>query len=205
MSPQKEKKVEKIKNLAQKNGGMITTAQIESCGISRAMIPSLIGDGLLTKEAHGIYCYSGELPDEMQILQQRSPKLIFSYGTALFLWDMSDRIPHLWDITVPQGFNASLIKRDNPHIRLHYISADKWKVGITQANTPEGNPVRLYNKERCIIDLVKRRDKIDRQLYLQAMREYFSSRDTDRNRLLEYARIFRVERSIREYSELLSS
>ena len=204
MSPQKEKKVEKMKNLAEKNGGIITTAQIESCGISRSMIPSLIGDGLLTKEAHGIYCYSDELPDEMQILQQRSPKLIFSYGTALFLWNMSDRTPHLWDVTVPQGFNASLIKRDNPHIRLHYISADKWNVGITQANTPEGNPVRLYNKERCIIDLVKRRDKIDRQLYLQAMREYFSDRNTDRNRLLEYAKIFRVERPIHEYSELLS-
>ena len=82
MSPQKEKKVKKMKNLAEKNGGIITTAQIESCGISRSMIPSLIGDGLLTKEAHGIYCYSDELPDEMQILQQRSPKLIFSYCTA---------------------------------------------------------------------------------------------------------------------------
>ena len=91
MSPQKEKRIKQMKNLAEKNGGMITTAQIESCGINRTMIPSLINGGFLTKEAHGIYYYSDEIPDEMQILQQRSPKLIFSYGTALFLWDMSDR------------------------------------------------------------------------------------------------------------------
>ena len=205
MQSKQTARIDKIKELAKLNGGMITTAQIENCGINRVMIRGLMEDGILTREAHGIYYYAEELPDDLQILQKRSPKLIFSYGTALYLWDMSDRTPHIWDITVPQGFNGSRIIKNNPNIRLHYISTDKWSVGITETKTPDGNTVRLYDKERCIVDLVKRKDRIDKQLYLQSLREYFSSKETDTNKLLKYAKIFHVETPVRDYVEILTN
>ena len=197
-------RIDLMKNTATENGGMITTSEIEHCGIHRSLIPSLILKGLLTKEGHGIYCMSDEIPDELQITQKRSPKLIYSYGTALYLWDMSDRTPHVLDISVPQGFNASRIKKDIPEIRLHYVSTDKWDIGITETNTPNGNPVRLYNKERCIIDLIKRKSKIDKQLYLDALRRYFNDKSTDKVKLLKYAKIFKIEDAVRDYMEILT-
>ena len=48
----------------------------------------------LVKEGRGIYYYADEFPDELQIIQANNPKVIYSYGTALYLWDMSDRTPH---------------------------------------------------------------------------------------------------------------
>lgn len=199
-----KQKIDKLRELAKLDGGLITTSQIEKCGISRVQIPTLINEGILDKKSHGIYYYTDEFPDDLQILQKRSSKLIYSYGTALYLWDMSDRTPHTWDITVPQGFNASRIKKNNQNIRLHYVSADRWSIGITETTTPEGNIVRLYNKERCIIDLIKKKDKIDKQLYLQALHEYFANRNSDKIRLLQYAKMFHIETPVRDYIDILS-
>ncbi len=196
-------RVEKIKELAQQKGGLITTSQIEGVGISRALIPTFIEDGTLVKEGRGIYYYAGEFPDELKVIQTNNTKLIYSYATALYLWDMTDRIPHVWDITVPQGFNATRIKRNHKKIRIHYVMPEKWEIGITETQTPEGNTVRLYDKERCIIDIVKRKDRIDKQVYLQALHEYFDSRSSDVNKLIQYAKMFNIEGSIRDYAEIM--
>lgn len=204
MSMTKEERIEILRELAKTDGGLITTAQIEKAGINRVMIPTFIDDGILVKKGRGIYYYADEMPDELQIIQSNNPKLIYSYGTALYLWDMSDRIPHKWDISVPQGFNASRLKKDNKNIRLHYINAGRWEIAITETLSPNGNKVRLYDKERCIIDLVKGKDKIDKQLYLQALHEYFEDSSNDKTQLIRYAKIFHIEGKVRDYMEILS-
>ena len=204
MSALREKRIEILKDLAKQNGGLITTAQIEKAGISRVLIPTFIEDGFLVRERKGIYSYADDFPDDLQIIQKNNPKVIYSYGTALYLWDMTDRTPHVWDISVPQGFNASRIKKDHTNLRTHYINADRWNVGITETLTPNGNKVRLYDKERCIIDLIKRKDKMDKQIYLHALRKYFADGTTDKSRLIRYAKTFHIERPVRDYIDILT-
>ena len=204
MSKLREQRIEILKELAKKDGGMITTSQIEKAGISRALIPSFIDEGILVKESRGIYYYTDEFPDDLQIIQANNTRAIYSYGTALYLWGMSDRTPHVLDISVPQGFNATRLKKDNKNVRLHYINADKWSIGITETLSPNGNKVRLYDRERCIIDLIRKKDKIDKQLYLQALREYFKDRNNDHTQLIRYAKLFHIEQSVRDYMEILT-
>ena len=74
------------------------------------------------------------------------------------------------------------------------VPPGKWKIGITEAETPNGNIVKLHNKERCIIDLIKRKDKIEKQLYLHALREYFADDTTDKTALLKYAKILLLKK-----------
>ena len=193
-----------LKELSQKDGGLITTAQIEKAGISRVLIPTFVDAGILIKEERGIYYYADEFPDELQIIQKNNPRVIFSYGTALYLWDMSDRVPHEYDVTVPQGFNASRIKKDHKDIRIHYIKPDKWEIGITETTTPSGNTVKLYDRERCIVDLIKRKDKIEKQLFLQALHVYFEDSTTDKTALIKYAKIFNIEEKVRDYMDILN-
>ena len=204
MSKLREERIEILKDLAKQDGGLITTAQIEKAGISRVLIPTFIEEGVLVKERHGTYYCADEFPDDLLLIQKHNPRLVYSYGTALYLWDMSDRTPHVWDISVPQGFNATRLKKDNKNIRLHYINADKWSVGITETLSPDGNKVQLYDKERCIIDLIKRKDKMDKQIYLHALRQYFADSTTDKSQLIRYAKIFHVERPVRDYMDILT-
>ena len=204
MSAIHEQRIEIIRELAKEDGGLITTAQIEKAGISRVLIPTFIDDGILIKRGHGKYYYSDEIPDELQIIQKNNTSLIYSYGTALYLWDMSDRLPHVWDITVPQGYNATYLKKNNKNIKIHYVNTTKWSIGITETLTPSGNKVLLYDKERCIIDLVKKKDKIEKQLYLNALRTYFADSSTDKTALIRYSKIFNIESKIRDYMDILS-
>ena len=60
MSKLREQRIEMLKEMAEKTGGMITTSQIEKAGISRVLIPTFIDEGILVKEARGIYYYAAD-------------------------------------------------------------------------------------------------------------------------------------------------
>ena len=65
-----------------------------------------------------------------------------------------------------------------------------------------GNQVRLYDKERCICDLIRARNDIDMQLFSGAIKIYFSNHP-DMRKLLKYGKQFGIEDKIRIYSEVL--
>ena len=60
----------------------------------------------------------------------------------------------------------------------------------------------LYDKERCICDLIRNKDKIEMQLYSQAMKEYFKGKSNPR-KLLKYSKLFKIEDKVRSYMEVL--
>lgn len=192
-----------IEKIGKENAGIITTKQIEAAGIYRGLIKVFVEDGRLIKEAKGLYSLANEFPDEYVVLQKRSEKMIFSYGTALYLWGMSDRVPHIISVTVPQGFNSTRIKKDYTKIKFHYVQKNVWDLGIAHTNTSLGNKVILYDKERCICDLVMSKNEVDKQLYIQAIKEYFNGAYNVR-KLLKYAKVFGVEEKIRDYMEVLT-
>ena len=166
-----------------------------------ALYQALI-NGEIAKESHGNYMIMDKQPDEYYMIQNRSPKMIFSHGTALFLHGLSDRVPHELDITVPQGDNVSRIKRDYENTRFHYCQKEIWDMGITDAVTPQGYKVQIYDIERCICDLIRDKKTVDIQIYKQAMREYFGSKCNPR-KIVKYARKFNVEDKVRTYMEVL--
>lgn len=198
----KDKAIELLKDISSEISGVLTTKEIEDYGIYRGLIKTFVDEGMLVKEAKGLYSVTSEYPDEYVLLQKRSSKMIFSYGTALYLWGMSDRIPHTIDVTVPQGYNSSRIKKDNEKVRFHYIKAEKWDVGITETDTNLGHTVKLYDKERCICDLIMLKKEVDKQLYVQALKEYFSG-DCNLRKLIKYAKLFDIEEKVRDYMEVL--
>ena len=116
--------VQTIRQIAEKSDGIITTIQVEEAGLSRTILKSLVEKGILDKESKGIYSLADYLTDEYKVIQMRSEKAIFSYGTALYLLGLSDRTPHFFDISVPQGCNVSRIKKGNPTLRFHYVKKE---------------------------------------------------------------------------------
>lgn len=77
-----------------------------------------------------------------------------------------------------------------------------YDLGITETQSPQGAVVRLYDKERCLCDLIKDRNQIEKQLYVQAIKDYFKSRP-DVRKLLKYGKAFGIEEKIRTYMEVL--
>jgi len=191
-----------IKSIAENSDGIVTTKQIEEAGLSRTIIKNYIDQDLLIREAKGVYTISSTLVDEYKLLQKRSEKIVFSYGTALYLHGMSDRVPHMLDVTIQQGYNVSRLKKDYPNVRFHYVILEWWKLGLAKILTPMGAEVLVYDKERCICDLINHKKNIEIQLYTQAIKEYFKS-SADVRKVLKYGKVFGIEEKIRTYMEVL--
>ena len=61
----------------------------------------------------------------------------------------------------------------------------------------------MYDLERTICDLVRNRSKFEIQDYQTALKSYVAKKDKDLNRLMKYAKLFRVDGIIREYMEVM--
>lgn len=192
----------RIKAMADDRNGFVKTSQIEEAGISRTVIKKYVDSGLLERIRKGIYAPADSDIDEFALLQVQCSSLIFSYGTALYIWGLTDMIPHTFDISVPHGENISRLLRDNQKIKAHYVMKEFYDLGITETQSPQGGLIRLYDKERCLCDLIKDKNQIEKQLYVQAIRDYFKARPNVR-KLLKYGKAFGIEEKIRTYMEVL--
>ena len=194
--------IEHLDKLIELNGGIVSPAVLMDAGIDRSFLNVCVNSGIIVKESHGNYMLASEQPDEFRIIQSRSDKLIYSHGTALYLHGISDRVPHVLDITVPQGDNVSRIKKTYEQVKFHYCKKELWDVGITTVLTPQGYQVKAYDKERCICDLIRDKRDVDVQIYTQALKEYFSG-EYNARKLIKYARQFNIEAKVRSYMEVL--
>jgi hypothetical protein len=62
---------------------------------------------------------------------------------------------------------------------------------------------RIYSRERAICDAVKFRNKIGKDIVLEAIKNYMKMKDRDLSKLYEFSRILRVEKLLTNYLEIL--
>lgn len=188
---------EKILSLLEKQNGYITTKNIESIGISKTSIPKLIQEGIIKKVAHGLYMDSKLIEDEFFILQKRISNVVFSYNTACYLLNLSDRAPYKLDVTTIKNHKI------NDNINVHYVMEDKFDIGIIEITSPYGNPIKIYNAERCICDILKNSNSVDIELYNKIINNYFKGKNRDLNTLEEYSKKLNVHKKFEHIMEVL--
>ena len=66
-----------------------------------------------------------------------------------------------------------------------------------------GHVVRIYDAERSLCDVFRGNSQIEMQDRQTAIREYVARRKKDIPRLMEYAKIFKVDKIIKQYLEVL--
>lgn len=186
------------------NFSIITNEDAYELGYDRNFLSDLTTDGKLERLRPGVYQVKGELTDDFVLISSKSKRIVFSHQTALYLHDLSDRTPNIFHISVPQGYNASHIKKRYKNLKLHYVQKDLFDVGLSEIETPLGNNVYVYDVERTICDVVLNRKKIDTQIFTDAITRYFKSNDKNLRKLIKYSRIFNIEEDIRKYIEVLS-
>lgn len=190
-------RIEKLKNFLKKNHGYITTKEIENIGISKTLIPELIKQKVLRKVAYGIYIDNNLIEDEFYILQKRFSNIVFSYNTACYLLNLSDRVPYKIDITTINHNNI------NEGLNIHYVSKDKFDIGIIEIESPYSNPIKIYNAERCICDLLKNPNAVDLEVYNKIVNNYFKQKNKNLTTLERYSRIFNVHKKFEYIMEVL--
>lgn len=190
-------KNEKLEKFLSNNHGYIITKELEEIGISKTRIPELLKENILRKVSHGIYIDNKLIEDEFYILQKRFSNIVYSYNTACYLLGLSDRAPYKLEVTTINHNNI------NEDIDIHYICKEKFEIGIIEIESPYSNPIKVYNEERCICDLLRNQNAVDIELYNKIIKEYFKRKNKNLALLEEYSKIFNVHEKFINIMEVL--
>lgn len=192
---------EDIDRLLQVNGGVVRTSDAVKVGLSRMAMVNLVKAGVLERIAHGIYIRSGEIYDEMYVLQLRSNRIVFSHETALWLNGLSDRAPIQYHVTIPTKAPLGGVLRGD--CVCHYVKPELHGLGAVMRKTAFGHEVRCYDAERTICDLVRNERRVGVESFVSGLRAYATSKGKDILRLMEMARVFSVEKEVSRYMGVL--
>lgn len=190
-----------IHQIIENNKGFVTATQVTDAGIPRRCLSAMVESGRIYKVERGIYALPEVWEDDLFFMQYRFSKGVFSHETALYLHAMTDRTPISYTMTFPVGYNTGGVRKYGIIAKLSI--ADTYKLGITEVISPCGNPLRVYDIERTLCDIVKVRHKGDIQVINQAMKVYARSKEKDMAKLMQYAEKLWVKPKILNYMEVL--
>lgn len=180
----------------------LTPKIAEKSGISKYKFYKYVRENGLEKVSHGLYLSGDEWVDGLYVLHQRCSKAVFSHDEAFYYHDLTDREPLIHTLTIYSGYNAHRITADGG-CKVYTVKKELLDIGkiIIQDNC--GNNIPMYDLERTVCDLIRSRNSIEVQEFNSVLKAYVARKDKNLNRLMEYAKLFRVENVIRRYMGIL--
>ncbi|GKQ42466.1 transcriptional regulator [Companilactobacillus sp. RD055328] len=190
-----------IREFLRKNKGQITLSDVRNLGISTKVLSRMFNDNEVYKLTSGVYIDPEEFGDELKGLQYRFNKGIYYRSTSLFLHGMIDRTPSFYEMNFPNSyFYPSNIEEP---LKMYRQELHLYKIGIESIETPRGNEVLVYNIERTLCDIIRKRNRLDPETIKQAVNYYAKYSGKNVHKLVEYSKIFKVESEIENYMDVL--
>lgn len=193
--------LEKLEKLIQKQHGTVLSADLDIYEIPRTYLQMMVAEGKLERVDRGVYVSIDAIEDEMYAMQTKYQKLIYSHETALYLHGLSDRTPFEYSASVPSGYKVVGSVADR--FKIYYIKKELHELGVETVKSSHGNPIRAYDVERTVCDLIRSRSRIDVQILNDALKRFVKLKSADHSILLEYARKLKVEAVLKSYLEVL--
>lgn len=183
------------------DSGILLTKNAIEAGISKHALYNFIRNNGFEKAAHGVYASPETWEDENYILSLRCPQGVLSHDEALYYHGLTDREPLQKTITIYTGYGTSRMVADG--IKVFTVKKELLDIGKEIVKTSYGHDIPLYNRERTICDLIRSRNRFEIQDFQTALKTYIMGKNKNLNRLMEYAKLFHVDKKIREYMEML--
>lgn len=184
-----------IKQIMDANNGMLSTRMIEPLNISRQYLTIMENNNDIEKISRGIYLSPSAFEDSYFSFQQKYRKAIFSHMNALYFYDMTEEFPYNYTVTVPQSYHADTV---NEKCNVFYVSNDIYELGLVEVETPNGNKVRAYDKERCICDIIRSKSRMDLEQVKKSIKQYMQSPDKNIVKLFEYSKKMGINERVME-------
>lgn len=183
------------------DSGILLTKNAIEAGISKHALYNFIRNNGFEKAAHGVYASPETWEDENYILSLRCPQGVLSHDEALYYHGLTDREPLQKTITIYTGYGTSRMVADG--IKVFTVKKELLDIGKEIVKTSYGHDIPLYNRERTICDLIRSKNRFEIQDFQTALKTYIMGKNKNLNRLMEYAKLFHVDKKIKEYMEVL--
>ena len=184
-----------IKQIMNINNGMLSTRMIEPLNISRQYLSIMKNNNEIEKVSRGIYLSPSAFVDSYFSFQQKYKKAIFSHMNALYFYGMTEEFPYNYTVTVPQSYHVDTV---NEKCNVFYVADDIQEIGVVEVETPSGNKVRAYEKERCICDIIRSKGRMDPEQVKKSIKQYIQSKDKNVAKLSDYAKRMGISEKVME-------
>jgi predicted transcriptional regulator of viral defense system len=175
------------------NGFIISNRRDDSA--YRLMLQN-VKDGELIKVRNGVYATVDNLAAGMIDIEAIVPGGILCLYSAWHYYGMTTQIPDAFYVAIER--KRKIMLPEILDINLVYQSAPLLNIGKTTA-TIEGIEVEIYDKERCLCDAIKYRNKIGIDVMAEILNSYLSSDNRNISRLSAYAKQLRVFNILSNY------
>lgn len=194
-------KANDVMKIVKINKGFITSKELDDLGIHRQYLSELVKQGKLEKVERGVYISVDVFEDLLFNLQVRFNKGVYSHNTALYLHGLTDRTPINYTMTFPVSYNITNVQ--NHKIKTYRTNEKFYNVGIVNVLTNSDNIVKVYSIEKTLCDIVRGNSKLSKEEVVNAYKEYSKRKNKDLNVLFKYAKLLKVEDTVRRYIEVL--
>ena len=193
-------KSKKVLDIARK-AGMLRAHELAKQGIARVYLQRLEQQGLLVREARGLYTLPDAKVTENHSLAEAAKRV--SHGvvcllSALRFHGLTTQAPS--EVWLAIGWKARAPKTDAQPLRIIRMSGKALTEGVEQHQI-EGVAVKIYSPAKTVADCFKYRNKIGLDVALEALRGYRRKHRAGMDELWYFANICRVAKVMQPYLE----
>lgn len=182
-----------------KENTYISTKELIDADVSKSSISYLVSTGQIRRISRGIYSINDKFDDTMYLLHCKYKMAVFSHESALYIHDLTDQVPEIYDLTVARNYKVNPTKEFK--IKFKYVDKKVLNLGVEMKDTGMGNKVPVYNVERTICDIIRSDSKIESYVVNNAIRKYMLSAKL--SKLMIYAKKMNIENKVKKKLEVL--
>jgi predicted transcriptional regulator of viral defense system len=148
------------------------------------------------KLKNGLYMLTDNLHNLQFDIEQIIPGGILCMWSAWDYYGLTDSYPPAVCVAVENHRQVNIVKE--PFFKLYYRSGSALTLGVTELEE-NGKKFLIYDREKCICDAIKYRNKIGHETMADILRTYIQNKETnpDYNKLFEYAKQLGVEKYLK--------
>jgi predicted transcriptional regulator of viral defense system len=196
-----DKKFEHAVRILQEHGGIIRTREALDRGIHRRVLYAMRDLGVLECLSRGVYKLKDIPPlgnPDLVIVARRVPDGVICLISALSYHSITTQIPHEIYLAIPR--TTSYPRIEYPPVKAIMFSEQTFNAGIEEHEI-DNTLVRIYSPEKTIADCFKYRNKLGIDVAVEALKLYRERKNLKVDKLIEYAKVCRVEKVMKPYLE----
>lgn len=188
---------ETFKEIFDKHGGIIKTSEFIESGHHHKYLKELVIHGYIRKIKRGVYEWQkGDYISDVTIIARLFPDAVIYLLSALFIYGYTDRTPNEWHLAVARESARPKFNIGYPKIKPYYIHEKYMIIGKVK-EIYEGQEINIFDRDRTICDIVRSANKIDKEIFNQAIKSYINDPKKNTSNLLKYSKMLRTENKVR--------
>lgn len=194
----------KILDIARSAGGIVSASELTQGGARWEDVYRLREEGALIELSRGIYRVA-DMPAtahlDLVAVCRRVPDGMICLNSAASFWDLTDELPGSVHVAVARGRHRPRIAY--PSTRVHVFAAETFALGRVHQAIDSSESIAISSRERTVVDLLRLRARVGRDVALLALRAYLRRQDAKPGDLLALARQLRIGSVMSEILEPL--